>query len=347
VSSTLQLPARRLSPLGSITLRLGIAVACLVVTTLLVYVERDGYRDANGTPVSLLDALYYATVTLSTTGYGDIVPATDTARLMNVLIITPLRFVFLITLVGTTIEVLTRRSRDEFRANRWRQRVNAHTVVIGYGVKGRSTVQALREQGTSAHDIVVVSANQESIDEATAAGCLGIVGDATREEVLRQARVEMASRVVVATDRDDTAVLVVLTVRRLNNSATIVSAARESQNITVLRQSGADVVIPTAEASGRMLGLSLASRVAGQIVEDLLEPSRGLEIVERGVSGTELGLHPSALADHQTIVLAVLRDGEVHRFDESSVVTLERDDRVVVIRRAGEAPLNPVAEAGA
>ena len=176
------LPERRRGPLGSFLFRIGIAVACLVITTVLVYVERDGYKDANGTAISWLDALYYSTVTLSTTGYGDIVPVTDQARLANVLIVTPLRFVFLITLVGTTVEVLTRRSRDEFRTKRWRQNVQDHTVVVGFGVKGRSAFGALIDQGTPAGSIVVVSVSQAEIDQATTLGAVGVVGDATREE---------------------------------------------------------------------------------------------------------------------------------------------------------------------
>lgn len=196
-SETLRLPARRYGPLGSFAIRVGIAVACLVATTLLVYHERDGYKDGNGTAISLLDALYYATVTLSTTGYGDIGPVTDTARLMNLLIITPLRFVFLITLVGTTVEVLTQRSRDEFRAKRWRKTVQDHTVVVGFGVKGRSAVRALIDQGTRPEAIVVVSSSTVEVDEAAAMGTIGVVGDATREDVLREAAVPVAARIVV------------------------------------------------------------------------------------------------------------------------------------------------------
>ncbi|MBI1377884.1 MAG: Ion channel protein [Frankiales bacterium] len=333
----LRLPARRYGPLGSFLIRVGIAVACLVVTTVLVYVERSGYKDANGLPITPLDALYYATVTLSTTGYGDIVPVTEAARLTNVLVITPLRFVFLITLVGTTVEVLTRRSRDEFRARRWRSSVKDHTVVIGYGVKGRSAVQALVDQGTPADRIVVVSPSRAEIEEATAKGSLGIVGDGTREQVLRDAAVPAAARVVVATDRDDTSVLVTLTARRLSPAATLVASAREAQNIPVLKQSGADVVIPTAESAGRLLGLSLISPVAGGLVEDLLEPNLGLEIVERDITAEELGVPPESLQKDRNLVLAVVRDGAPHRFDEGAVKLLQLGDRVVVVRPAARA----------
>jgi len=336
-TETLRLPARRHGPLGSFLVRIAIAVACLVATTLLVYVERDGYKDGNGSAISMLDALYYATVTLSTTGYGDIVPVTETARLMNVLIITPLRFVFLITLVGTTVEVLTQRSRDEFRAKRWRKTVKDHTVVVGFGVKGRSAVRALIDQGTPPDQIVVVSTSASEVDEATALGTIGVIGDATREEVLRDAAVPEAHRIVVATDRDDTSVLVTLTARRLAPTATLVASARESQNSAVLRQSGADVVIPTAESAGRLLGLSLASPVAGHLVEDLLEPRQGLEIVERAITTSELGVSPESLQKYRDLVLAVVRNGEVHRFDEGTVTVLQKGDRVVVVRPAGVA----------
>jgi len=334
---TVALPARRRGPLGSFAIRVGIALACLVITTVLVYVERDGYKDSNGTPITWLDALYYATVTLSTTGYGDIVPATEQARLANILIITPLRFVFLITLVGTTVEVLTQRSRDEFRIKRWRQTVQDHTVVVGFGVKGRSAFGALLDQGTPPHSIVVVSNDATEIDDATTLGAVGVVGDATREEVLRSASVQRAARIIVATDRDDTSVLVTLTARRLAPNATLVASARESQNIPVLRQSGADVVIPTAESAGRMLGLSLTSPVAGHLIEDLLEPNHGLEIVEREITPAELGIAPESLSAQSVIVLAVVRDGVVHRFDERSVKLLQKGDRIVVISPAAKA----------
>ena len=83
--------------------------------TLVAYLGRDGYRDNNGTPVGFLDALYYSTVSITTTGYGDITPVTDGARLATTLLITPARILFLIILVGTTIEVLAERTRTAVR----------------------------------------------------------------------------------------------------------------------------------------------------------------------------------------------------------------------------------------
>ncbi len=329
----LNFPERRFSPVRNIGVRVGVALAALAFTTIIVYTEQHCYQDrGNVQGLTWIDAFYYATVSLSTTGYGDITPICESSRLVNALVITPLRFLFLIVLVGTTIEVLTRRTREQLRSNRWRSRVRDHTVIVGYGVKGRSAARALTDAGTPTTDIVVVAHDRTAVEEATRDGFVGVVGDGRREEVLHDAAIERASRVVVATDEDDTSILVTLTARRLSPKATIVAAVRESQNADILRQSGANNVIPTAESAGQLMGLSLISSTAGEIMEDLLDSGRGLEVAEREITREELGRSPADLDAHGQIVLAVIRKGSAHRFDTDAITRLESGDRLVVIR---------------
>ncbi len=94
-------------PLRALARRLAVALGLLLVVALITWLGRDGYRDADGGAVSALDALYYASVSVTTTGYGDITPITPGARAWTALVVTPARVLFLIVLVGTTIEVLT------------------------------------------------------------------------------------------------------------------------------------------------------------------------------------------------------------------------------------------------
>ena len=207
-----------------------------------------------------------------------------------------------------------------------------HTVIIGYGVKGRSAAQGLIDAGVLKSDIVVIANERAIVDEAARDGFVGVIGDARREEVLLDAAIDRASRIVVSTNEDDTSILVTLTARRLAPRAVIVAAARESQNADILRQSGANTVIPTAESAGRLMSLSLLSSAAGEIMEDLLDSGRGLEVAERDISRDELGLSPSALDEQGQIVLAVVRKGVAHRFDTDTIGRLEAGDRLVVIR---------------
>ena len=162
-AATVSMPSRPATPLASVTNRMLLALGLLAASAVIVYLGRGGYRDAAhpGQPLSLLASVYYATITLSTTGFGDIVPVTDTARLVNVVLITPIRVIFLIVLVGTTLEVLTQRTRTNWQIARWRSKVKGHAIVVGYGTKGRSVARTLSESGVPNESIVIVDTAAE------------------------------------------------------------------------------------------------------------------------------------------------------------------------------------------
>ena len=330
---TVFLPRAELGPVPAVLRRLAIALLTLLAVVVVVYLDRDGYRDSGDGAVTLLYAFYYATVTLSTTGYGDVTPMSDGARLVNILVITPLRVVFLIILVGTTVEALTEGSRAQFRLNRWRAALKDHTVVVGYGTKGRSAVRTLLANDVDAARIVVVDPSRDAIAEANAAGIAGVVGDATRSEVLERAEVARAKRVIIAAQRDDTSVLVTLTARQLAPAAMIVVAVREAENAALLRQSGANSVVTSSDAAGRLLGLSTMSPNVGVVMEDLLLAGTGLEMAERVLRTKEVGV---SVADVDELVVAVVRRGTVHHFNDPDIGALQQNDRLVYIRSAVE-----------
>jgi voltage-gated potassium channel len=327
---TVHLPAPDISPVRALVLRLSVAVGALLAAALVVHMGRTGYADVTGTPIGFGDALYYATVSLSTTGYGDIVPVTDTARLTTTLVITPLRVLFLIVLIGTTLELLTERSRQSFRIQRWRSRTRGHTVVVGYGTTGRAAVQALLGDGAEPASIVAVDTDRNRVDAASAAGLVAVVGDATRSNVLRLAGLPAAAALVVATNRDDTALLVTLTARHLSPKIRIVAAVREAENLHLMRRSGADCVVVSEETAGRLLGVATNTPRVVDVVEDLITPNAGLAISERRVEHAEVGESPRHLTD---IVLGVLRDGALHRVDDGTVDPLAAGDRLLCLRK--------------
>jgi voltage-gated potassium channel len=324
------LPERERGPLLAIGLRLLVAVGCVVVTAVVVYLERDGYRDLEGKVHNLLGAFYYATVTLSTTGYGDIAPTSDFARLMNIFVITPLRVVFLIILVGTTLEVLTERTRQQVRVHRWRTRMRDHVVVVGYGTKGRHAIETLRGQGIPKDKIVVVDPQQKAVDAASADGLTAVLGDATRSRTLLKAELLTASQVIVAPQRDDTATLVTLTVRQLNKRATIVVAVREDENVPLLKQSGANTVVTSSSSAGRLLGVSMASPHVADTLEDLMTRGSGLSLSERAVGKEEVGRSPRECRD---LVVAVVRRKRMLDYADPECSVLQFGDRLITIGR--------------
>jgi voltage-gated potassium channel len=337
---TVALPDPVRSPWWALGQRLLAALAILSGTVLLVYFDNDGYVDGNDPTgyVSFIDSIYYTTVTLSTTGYGDIAPYTPNARLINAFVITPARIAFLVLLIGTTLEVLASQGREMFRVARWRKHMGQHVVIVGYGTKGRSAVETLINNGHDREAIVVVDPSPVALQDAHADGLAVVTGDATRREVLRRAGVSDASHVIITTNRDDSNVLTTLTARQLNPEAWIVAAVREQENVPLMRQSGANSVITSSDAVGRLLGLSSLSPTLGSVMEDLLTYGEGLEVAERDLLVTEVGKQPQTLPDQ---VIAVVRDEKVYRYFDPVVTQLARGDRLIVVRPARELPWAP------
>ena len=211
-----------------------------------------------------------------------------------------------------------------------------HIVVIGYGTKGRAAADTLVQNGYDRESIVVVDPSTSALEDAQGDGLAVVVGDATRREVLRRAGVERASQVIITTDRDDSTVLATLTVRQLNPNAYIVAAVREQDNVPLVRQSGAESVITSSDAVGRLL--ASPSPTLGEVMEDLMTYGTGLEVAERDLLVSEVGAELQALPDQ---VIAVVRDEKVYPYFDPVVTQLARGDRLIVVRPAKELPWAP------
>lgn len=329
-TATVLLPHRIHGPLAAISRRVALALAIVCAVAAIVRLDNEGYHDNRGDGVSLLDAFYYATVSVTTTGYGDIVPVDNGARLLTSVVVTVARMLFVILLVGTTVEVATQQGRDAMSRQRWRKKLRDHVIVCGYGTKGRSAVKALLAQGTTPDDVVVIDSRKEVVAEAAAAGFAAVQGDATRSAVLEQAGARVASAVIVASDNDASAVLTTLTAREMNPSAIITSAVREGDNAHLLRQGGANSVIVSSEASGRLLGMSTHSPEVVKLLEDLLTAGSGMEIFQRDVTPHEVKKAPSSHGAE--IVIAIIRDGVTLHVGDTGTETCQVGDRLIVLQ---------------
>ncbi|WP_229074448.1 TrkA family potassium uptake protein [Actinoplanes sp. DH11] len=326
----IHLPLVRSGPLRALAVRVAMALALVFVVVTVVFAGRDGYRDVNEDGLTLLDCFYYAVVSLSTTGYGDITPDSPGARLVNILVITPARVLFLIILVGTTLEVLTHQFRNSLRIDRWRRKLKDHVVVCGYGTKGRAAVSALLENGYDKSRIVVVETFEPALRQAIADGLAVVEGNATRSAVLTDADVKKCKAVIIATDTDEASLLISLTVRQLTaGQVRIIAAVREQENATLLKQGGAHHVIVSSSTAGRLLGLTTTAPPLIDVVEDLLTPGQGMALAMRSAERAEVGRNPRELA---TLVVALIRRGKVLPLGGERAALVETGDMLVYIR---------------
>ncbi len=133
----------------------------------------------------------------------------------------------------------------------------------------------------------------------------------------------------MAPREDDTAVLITLTARELNPNAIIVAAVREDENVHLLRQSGADSVIRSARSPGRLLGMATRNPRLVDVLEDLLDVGEGLDIIERPVRPDEHGGPPNPAQGE--LVIAVVRDDHIIRFDDPRTRSLVPGDQIVAL----------------
>ena len=209
-----------------------------------------------------------------------------------------------------------------------------HTVVIGYGTKGKTAVAAMCGDEAASKDFVVVDIDQSALDHAAAADLVTVHGDATRSDVLRLASAQHASAIIVATGRDDTATLVTLTARE-KSPPTPKSWRRSARPKTSTCSSNpgptrwSSPPRPPADCS---VWPSTTPSVV-EMIDDLLTPSHGFAIAERDVEQTELGGSPRHLPD---IVLGVVRDGHLLRVDAPEADAIEAGDRLLYVRNTGK-----------
>ncbi len=325
-NNLVRVPRKQRAPLAAVLRRVGLALLLVLFVAVVAWASGDGYVDsATGQAVGFLDALYYASVTVTTTGYGDITAVSDSARLATILLITPARIVFLILVVGTTVEVLTDQSREFLASRRWRRTVDNHILICGYGSTGEAAAAELVKRGEARDDIVVVDKDQHAVESAARAGFVSVQGDATQSAVLEQAGIRTARAVIVSPNRDDTAVLITLTARELNVTAHIVAGGRERENLHLLRQGGANEVIDATAAVGRMIGLATTTPDAIKVVDDLLDSGTGLDLLEVVPVVDASGAH----APEGATVVAIIRDGR--RLRSVELGSLMETDRLIVM----------------
>ncbi|MBD3730417.1 MAG: potassium channel family protein, partial [Sphingomonadales bacterium] len=247
-------------------IRLGLALALVMLVVLIHYWDRDGLIDNHDGHVSFLDVVYFTMISITTTGFGDIAPISDRARMIEAVIVTPIRIAVIFIFVGTAYNFIIKRSWEKFRMARIQQQLSGHVVVLGFGISGSEAVAELIERGTDPSDIVVIDPSEERVALAEQMGCNVMVGDATRDDTLVAVRIAQACSVLVSAGRDDSSILIVLTVRHLAPSVPISVVVRAGDNELLARQAGADNVINPV----RFTGLLLAGSAQGTHVSDYM-----------------------------------------------------------------------------
>nr|WP_233994186.1 potassium channel family protein [Porphyrobacter sp. AAP60] len=315
---------------GDIGIRLGIAFGLLGLVIAIHWWDRDGLVDNVDGHISFLDVVYFTMISVTTTGFGDIAPVTDRARLFEAVLVTPVRIAVLFIFVGAAYDFVIKRSWEKWRMARIQEQLTDHVVVLGYGVSGSQSVGELIERGVDPRCIVVIDPSEERLADAEKLGVNVMAADATRDETLKSVRIAEAQSVLVSAGRDDTSILIVLTVRHLAPKVPISVVVRADDNELLARQAGADNVINPVRFTGLLLAGSVKGAHIADYLADLASVGGRVQLVERVVTEAECGQSITDLKSGGQ-GLRVYRNGRAIGFWEDDCQTLQPGDIVVEI----------------
>lgn len=323
---------RRKSPLpvwAQLGWRATLVIGLLLFAIAVHWFERDGLKDTHDGSVSFVDVIYFTMISITTTGYGDIVPVTPQTRMFDALIVTPIRIFFVLIFIGTAYTFVFRRTWDNWRMERIQKKLCNHIVVAGFGTSGSEAVDEIIALGVPPQDIVVIDSSEEALERAESLGCAVLQGDATRDKTLQAVRVETARAMVISAGRDDTSILMTLTARHLAPDLTISVAVRNEDNELLARQAGATTVINPVSFAGLLLAGSTHGAHIADYIADLASSSGRVRLAERTVTGDECGRPLSALA--RGLGVRIYRDGIPYGFWEPEAKSLIAGDCIVEI----------------
>ena len=254
-----------------------------------------GYRVIEGW--SFIDSLYMTVITISTVGYGEIHPLSTAGRVFSIFLILSgvgTAFYILTTLVQYIIE-------GEFGIRIGRQRMEAkikrmsnHFILCGHGRVGEAIAYVLSQQGAK---FVVIDRNEESINKAQEADCLTILGDATKDDVLRKARIDSARGLIVALGDDADNTYTTLAARQLNPTLTIIARANSQDAQRKLQQAGANRVIAPEAIGGHRMAMLALRPAAVEFIETVLFSREQQLLVEEVETGEDSPLIGSTIKE--------------------------------------------------
>jgi voltage-gated potassium channel len=283
---------------------------------LVVAVGTAGFHYIEGWP--WFDGFYMVVTTLTTIGYQEVHPLSHAGRVFNVVIIlcgVSLAFLAVGALTQALLEFELQSFFGRRRMEREIGRLMDHYIVCGAGRVGRS---AARELARRPAPFLIIENNEAKAQRFADEKWLMLIGDATKEQTLREARIEHARGLVAATTTDATNLYIVLTARGLNPRLRIIARASEEDSEKHLLTAGADsVVSPYAFAGQRIAQSFLRPHVVSFLDTATTHLGMDLEIGEVPIGAKSLfagkTIENSRIRqDRGVIVLAIKRDAGMH-----------------------------------
>jgi voltage-gated potassium channel len=266
--------------------------------------------------LSVGDAIYLAITTITTVGYGDLVPVTPMGRLTSI--------VMMVAGVGTALYIFSAimaflvegRLKEAMGVRKMKKniaKIKRHYIICGYGTLGQMVARDLDKARV---DFVFVESNLDKAAEARENGHNCVVGDATHQDILIEAGLERCAGLATTISDDAENLYIGITIRAINPKLPIVCRASSDRVRSLFRRAGISRTISTDEIGSRRLVSSLIRPHVVEFMDELLGHKEGAISVhaiqvESGAPLEGQTIQGAQLKDqHQLVVMTIQRHGE-------------------------------------
>ncbi len=320
--------------LDSAQRRLIFAVTLILI---LIAVGTFGFHYLENT--SWLDSLYFATTTLTTVGYGDVVPQTRGGKLFTTF--------FILIGVGTVLYTLTILAQaiiqseilealGERRKKKLMENLKDHYIVCGAGRVGRRIIHNLQKENLS---FVVLELDEKKVEEYQDQNLHILIADATNENNLLRAGVERAKGLASCLADDAANVYVVLTARDLNKDLHIVARAVEEQAEPKLIRAGANRVVAPTIIGSQSMARSLLRPAIADFMDSIVAENLDLVFEEIAIGNsskyiTRMLKDTDISTKLNLMIIAIRRKNGEMIFQPSADTRILEKDLLIVIGKA-------------
>lgn len=313
-----------------------VAAAILVV---LPVIGTAGYMLLEGW--SFIDALYMTIITLTTVGFREVRELDTSGRIFTMfLIVSGVGAIFygLVSLFQFVIEGELGTLWGVRRMKSQIERLRDNYILCGFGRVGE---EIAREFSSRKLPFVVIESNPEAIERAERREFLLLVGDATSDEILKQAGIDRATCLLAASDSDAGNTFIVLTAKALNPGLFLVARAANPESEPRMLRAGAERVFSPYTIAGRQMALSALHPVVVEFIDTLATRRKGAPILAE-IDVSEVSdlagrtIHDVLHRFPSVVVLGLENAAGDLRVSPPSDTELRLDDRVIVMGQEDE-----------
>ncbi|PID71384.1 MAG: potassium channel protein [Flavobacteriales bacterium] len=290
----------------------------LLVLLLIIIVGVTGYMTLSDD--SFVNSLYMTVITITTVGFSEVHPLSPEEKMFTIFLI-----LMSVITIGYLVSILSEyiasgELAKKIKIKTLKKKINKlqnHTIVCGYGRNGKQAVSKLKKHNK---DVLVIESEEKHIPTLDKNGVLYIIGDATHDEVLKNAGIDKAESLIATLPSDADNLYIVLSARQFNDKLTIVSRATTNSSDGKLRIAGADNVI-------------MPYKLGGDHMASLLVTPNIIEFVDKlSINGNENHLQEIVVGELPKAFLSKsIRDLDLRNKTGCSVIGFKTDDNRYLI----------------